>query len=254
MSSKLNKLFFGIEVELPAYKKGTTKAVALTSIAPHKDKPVKLDTGELVHADCSGAEVATIPSHSVEEVLSSLQRGFDWWNDNYDYLEFKANPVATYDVEQLHPVDDWSIGCSPSVCVWGASPPTPTAYQDTSRCYGLHITFDLPDELYGSIEDIVKSIDYKVALWCNENSFTPDLDKKRRDIGYGRPGEIRIKDFNGKIAIEYRTLPNWAYRYLPFIVNTIESIVFDEAFREEALQAIEEDPDFWKKLVKGEEV
>lgn len=247
----MSKLFFGIEVEGVMFNRETGKPVPMTMIAPHKDEPHVLPTGELVHADCSGAETASIPSSDPSEVLSSVQRGFDWWAAEYPHLELKIVPVADYDKDELHH-DDWIIGCSPSSSVWEGLPPTPTEYKNGSRCYGFHITFDLPNNKVWKIVDIVKSMDYLLALWCQENSPCPELDKKRREIGYGRPGEIRQKFMGGKVLIEYRTLPNWAYVHIERFQDIIERLVTDDTFLEETVSVWESRPDFWKQLVKGE--
>lgn len=246
----MSKLYYGIEVEMVAVDEKTGKPVPMTEIAPSKDAPHVLPTGELVHADCCGAETATTPSKSLEEVLSSLHRGFKWWEENYPNLKLVPEPVAIYDNNDLHPINDWSIGCSPSVCVWPKAPPTPTEYVDTSRCYGLHITFDLPDGIMSDIEELVKAIDFKIALWCQANSPSPELDKKRREIGYGRPGEIRMKDINGKSVLEYRTLPNWAYTKLDYIIPELEKLVFNKSYRDSVVDEYSKTPDFWKQLVK----
>lgn len=248
----MKKLYFGIEVEVPMVNKDTGKFVPMTQLAPSKDAPRVLQTGELVHADCCGAESATTPSDNLEEVLSSLKRAFKWWEDTYPNLKPMLSPVAEYENHDLHPVLDWAIGCSPSVCVWPDAPQTPIEYVDTKRCYGLHITFDLPDGMMGELENLIKCIDYKVALWCQENSPDPENDKTRRNIGYGRPGEIRIKNFDGKMAVEYRTLPNWAYTRLDYIIPMIEKLVFDSKYRDKVVEEYSKEPDFWTKLVRGE--
>lgn len=244
----MNKLFFGIEVEGVMVNRETGLPVPMSLVAPHKDEPHVLEAGELVHADCSGAETASIPSSDAKEVLSSIQRGFDWWAAEYPHLDLKIIPVADYEEDDLHH-DDWIIGCSPSVCVWEGVPPTPTKYKDSSRCYGLHITFDLPDNRLNKVEEITKSLDYLLALWCQENSPYPELDKKRRNIGYGRPGEIRKKFLRGKCMIEYRTLPNWAYIHIERFQAIIEKLVYDDQFLNETVKAYSEDRYFWKKLI-----
>ena len=249
----MDKVFFGAEVEGVMFAKATKKPMAMTLLAPLKDKPIMLETGEAVHADCSGAETASTPSSSAKEVLASLQRGFDWWANTYPDYELQIIPVGVYDEKDMHPVDDWTIGCSPSVCVWPDAPNTPQKYKNTARCYGLHITFDLPDDNIGDIEEIVKSLDYRLALWCQNNSPCPEMDKQRREIGYGRPGEFRLKHLpNGKTLLEYRTLPNWAYVHLEMFQDIITKLLNDDEYRHQTVAEYSSTPDFWKQLVKGE--
>lgn len=247
----MEQVFFGAEVEAVMVDKVTGKPVPMTLIAPIKDAPTILPTGEAVHADCSGAETASTPHSTAKAVLESLHNGFNWWKEAYPHLSLEIIPVATYDEASLSH-DDWRIGCSPSMNVWPEMPPTPSEYKDGSRCYGLHITFDLPDTRLGSIEQVVKALDYCLALWCQENSPCPELDKRRRDIGYGRPGEFRLKYLdNGKILLEYRTLPNWAYVHLEKFQKIISLIVFDDEYLDNVVDLYSRVPDFWKKMVKG---
>ena len=79
------------------------------------------------------------------------------------------------------------------------------------------------------------------------------MDKQRREMGYGRPGEFRLKRLpNGKTLLEYRTLPNWAYVHLEMFQDIITKLLNDDEYRHQTVAEYSSTPDFWKQLVKGE--
>jgi hypothetical protein len=105
-----------------------------------------------------------------------------------------------------------TIGCEPSCDAWTGEIRRPSAtVLGTVRTTGFHLHIGYKDPSIEANFVLGRMLDF-----CLGSVIGPMYpDKERKDLGYGRPGDIRHKPY----GMEYRVLPGPAYQSLTAIAS-----------------------------------